>query len=111
MPSVSSRSTPTWFPMAFVQHSLVTLVFITIAAMGASAQIDRAVLEGTVTDPSGAVIRGANVQVLEVNTGVKREQPCGPQKVGSISRGDLLQPIFVVQPAEHLLNSHPTIRR
>lgn len=36
---------------------------------------------------------------------------CGPQKVGSISRGDLLQPIFVVQSAEHLLNSYPTIRR
>jgi hypothetical protein len=75
MTSVSSRSTPIWFPMAFVQHFLVTLVFITIAVLGASAQIDRAVLEGTVTDPSGAVIRGANVQVLEVNTGVKQEQP------------------------------------
>ena len=36
---------------------------------------------------------------------------CGPQKVCSISRGDLLQPIFVVQSAEHLLNSYPTIRR
>ena len=36
---------------------------------------------------------------------------CGPQKMGSISRGDLLQPIFVVQSAEHLLNSYPTIRR
>ena len=28
-----------------------------------------------------------------------------------ISRGDLLQPIFVVQSAEHLLNSYPTIRQ
>jgi hypothetical protein len=36
---------------------------------------------------------------------------CGPQKVRSISRGDLLQPMFVVQSAEHLLNSYPTIRR
>src|SRR5207302_10393285 len=36
---------------------------------------------------------------------------CGPQKVRSISRGDLLQPIFVVQSTEHLLNSYPTIRQ
>jgi hypothetical protein len=36
---------------------------------------------------------------------------CSPQKVCSISRGDLLQPIFVVQSAEHLLSSYPTIRR
>jgi hypothetical protein len=36
---------------------------------------------------------------------------CGPQKVRSISRGDVLQPIFVVQSAEHLLHSYPTIRQ
>ena len=39
------------------------------------------------------------------------ERSCSPQKVCSISRGDLLQPIFVVQSAEHLLSSYPTIRR
>ena len=36
---------------------------------------------------------------------------CSPQKVCLISRGDLLHPIFVVQSAEHLLSSYPTIRR
>jgi hypothetical protein len=38
------------------------------------AQVDRAVLEGTATDATGAVIRGANVQVLAVDTGSRQEQ-------------------------------------
>ena len=49
----------------------------------------------------GMIARNGVPQLLE---------GCGPQKVRSISRGDLLQPIFVVQSAEHLLNSYPTIR-
>jgi hypothetical protein len=39
------------------------------------AQVDRAVLEGTVTDPSGRVIVGANVRILAVDTGISQEQP------------------------------------
>ena len=46
-----------------------------------------------------------------VFTGDLLAMTCGPQKVRSISPGDLLQPIFVVQSAEHLLNSYPTIRQ
>jgi hypothetical protein len=38
------------------------------------AQVDRAELEGTVTDPSGSVIAGANVKVLAVDTGLTVEQ-------------------------------------
>jgi len=55
------------------------------------------------------------VELLQVTipyeSGTGALYPCGPQKVRSISRGDLLQPIFVVQFAKHLLNSYPTIRR
>lgn len=40
----------------------------------AIAQVDRAVLEGTVADPTGATISGATVKVLEVDTGIGREQ-------------------------------------
>ncbi len=40
----------------------------------ALAQVDRAVLEGTVTDQSGAAISGANVKVLAVDTGITQEQ-------------------------------------
>jgi len=59
---------------ALAQTTLLALVFLTIASVGASAQIDRAELEGTVNDASGAVIRGAKVQVLAANTGVSQEQ-------------------------------------
>jgi hypothetical protein len=45
-----------------------------VAWVGASAQIDRAELEGTVNDASGAVIRGARVQVLAADTGISQEQ-------------------------------------
>src|SRR5579872_7436266 len=38
------------------------------------AQVDRAVLEGTVSDPSGGVIVGANVKVVAVDTGLSEEQ-------------------------------------
>jgi Carboxypeptidase regulatory-like domain len=38
------------------------------------AQVDRAVLEGTVSDPSGAIIFGATVVSLAVETGIKEEQ-------------------------------------
>ncbi|HWY20331.1 MAG TPA: TonB-dependent receptor [Candidatus Acidoferrum sp.] len=38
------------------------------------AQIDRAVLEGTVTDPSGRVIAGATVRVLAPDTGLTQDQ-------------------------------------
>ena len=70
-PSCSSRS-PSLFALA--QPALLTLFFLTIAWVGASAQIDRAVLEGTVNDASGAVIRGARVQVLAADTGIGQEQ-------------------------------------
>ena len=38
------------------------------------AQVDRAELEGTVKDPSGAAIAGANVKILSVDTGLSSEQ-------------------------------------
>ncbi len=40
----------------------------------ALAQVDRAELEGTVTDPSGGVIMGASVKVLAADTGLSEEQ-------------------------------------
>jgi len=43
-------------------------------AASAVAQVDRAVLEGTVTDPTGALMRSARVQVLAVDTGISEEQ-------------------------------------
>src|ERR1700730_14500846 len=45
-----------------------------IAVLPAIAQIDRAVLEGTVLDPSGAAIVGAGVKILAVDTHIWQEQ-------------------------------------
>jgi hypothetical protein len=50
------------------------LFFLTIAWVGASAQIDRAVLEGTVADPTGRVIAGASLKILAADTGIKQER-------------------------------------
>ncbi|HLW85374.1 MAG TPA: TonB-dependent receptor [Candidatus Sulfotelmatobacter sp.] len=38
------------------------------------AQVDRAELEGTVTDPAGRVVGGATVKILAVDTGLGQEQ-------------------------------------
>ena len=70
-PRCGSRSISLSFPRRPV---LLVLFLLTIAWMGASAQVDRAVLEGTVTDPTAAVIRGASVQILAVDTGISEEQ-------------------------------------
>jgi len=70
-PSRSDFSTSLF---ALAQTSLLALFFLTIAWVGAFAQIDRAVLEGTVADPSGAAIVGASVKILAVDTGLTQEQ-------------------------------------
>jgi len=59
---------------ALAQTALFALSLLMISSVGASAQIDRAELEGTVNDASGAVIRGARVQVLAADTGISQEQ-------------------------------------
>src|SRR5580704_3884812 len=53
---------------------LVAWLLLLFAISPLFAQVDRAVLEGTVTDPSGATIVGASVLTLAVDTGIKEEQ-------------------------------------
>jgi hypothetical protein len=50
------------------------MLFLAIAWHGASAQIDRAELEGTVKDPSGAAVAGASVKIVAVDTSLTQEQ-------------------------------------
>ena len=72
------RTSPTLFlrlMLALLSGALIGL-FTTPAAR---AQVDRAVLEGTVTDPSGSVIAGASVKVRAVDTGLTQEQPTNPK--------------------------------
>jgi hypothetical protein len=50
------------------------MVFLTITSVPLLAQVDRAVLEGTIVDPSGAAIVGARVKARSVDTGLEQEQ-------------------------------------
>jgi hypothetical protein len=68
------HSSPSTSLCALAQTSLLALFFLTIAWVGASAQIDRAVLEGTVADPTGRVIAGGSLTILAVDTGITQER-------------------------------------
>ena len=50
----------------------IVLAFVLLAAIGLSAQTFRGTILGTVTDPSGAVLPGAQVTVKNVGTGLER---------------------------------------
>jgi Carboxypeptidase regulatory-like domain/TonB dependent receptor-like, beta-barrel len=69
--------------------SLQAMVFLVFVFLGLttnlSAQINRANLNGTVTDPSGASIPNATVQVVEANTGFKRQTTTGNRGIYSIN--------------------------
>src|SRR5580704_6459966 len=54
--------------------ALLVFLFQIVLAGAALAQVDRAVLEGTITDPSGGSIAGANVQISSIETGLSQEQ-------------------------------------
>ncbi len=53
---------------------LLGVLLVALGTPALFAQVDRAVLEGTVTDPSERVIVGANVKILSVDTGISQEQ-------------------------------------
>ena len=66
-------SHPTSF-FGFAQWLLLLLAVLMMTRGAALSQIDRAVLEGTVTDPTGAAIVGASVKTVAVDTGITQEQ-------------------------------------
>jgi len=61
-------------PLLFVRKMLVLLFFGSLSMTPVLAQVDRAELEGTVTDQSGAAVAGAGVKILAVDTGIAQEQ-------------------------------------
>jgi hypothetical protein len=69
-----SYASPPTSPIAFVQWVLLGLVLSNLSVITAFAQVDRAVLEGTASDPTGATIVGANVRILAADTGITQEQ-------------------------------------
>jgi len=59
----------------FRYNRMFVLPFIILLfALPTRSQTDRATLEGTVTDSSGAVISGASVKISEVATGISQER-------------------------------------
>ena len=56
-----------------MKSRLFVLGLFILSAVPLSAQVDRASLSGTVTDPSGAVVAGAKVDAIASDTGKERE--------------------------------------
>src|ERR1022692_986043 len=61
--------------LKFIAGPILALLLATTAL----AQVDRAVLEGTVTDQSGASVGGASVKILAADTDIKQEQKTNPK--------------------------------
>src|SRR5579872_5256496 len=57
--------------MRFVKHLLVILAFLGALPIAALAQTMGGAIEGTVTDPNGAVVPSATVIATDVKTGVQ----------------------------------------
>ncbi|MFI5094770.1 MAG: carboxypeptidase regulatory-like domain-containing protein [Candidatus Acidiferrales bacterium] len=58
----------------FRRKTLILLIVLIALSTASFAQTDRATLEGTVTDPSGAAIRSAKIMVTNVDTGITQER-------------------------------------
>jgi len=79
-----------------ISRKTLALVFLFVLAhvlFGtiALAQTDRASLEGTVTDPSGAVISGASVRILATQTSLSQQRasnPNGEYRFPGIANGE-----------------------
>src|SRR5271165_2003840 len=60
--------------MSYQNRFLLLLLALAALSFPSFAQTDRATLEGTITDPSGAVISGAHVKISAVETGTTQER-------------------------------------
>src|SRR5579863_9555416 len=54
--------------------ALAVGLLLPLAGTSVWAQVDRASLEGTVSDPTGRVVVGADVKIVAVETGLSEEQ-------------------------------------
>src|SRR5215469_15252242 len=60
--------------MRLPRHSFAVLLLIVLGVPALFAQVDRAVLEGTISDQTGGVLVHARVQVAALDTGIAQEQ-------------------------------------
>jgi len=58
---------------SFLERSFWLLFAVAVAAQASVAQIDRAALTGTVTDPTGAVVQRAQVEAVDIATALKSD--------------------------------------
>ena len=77
-----------------MKHLLRVLVLLVSVAMVASAQTSTGGIDGTVSDPSGAVVPNAKVTITEVDTG--RAIPLVTNPVGRYSVRNLLPGVYNV---------------
>jgi len=59
---------------ATLLRTFLAFVLCAMAAAPSAAQVDRAVLEGTVSDSTGAVVAKSSITVLAVETGISEER-------------------------------------
>jgi len=64
--------------MSFLGRLLAVLALVSMAVLPLAAQVDRATLNGTVSDATGAVIPGAKVEAVAPATGLRRTTTTGP---------------------------------
>src|SRR5690348_4047888 len=69
----------------FLNYILLVFFFCALGVVSGLAQINRANLNGTVTDPSGAVVPNATVEVVAPDTGFTRRATTGSSGVYSIT--------------------------
>lgn len=63
----------------FRRRALLIVLLPALGTISAFSQIDRAVLEGTVSDPSRAALPSANVKVVALSTGITQQQQTNSQ--------------------------------
>ena len=84
------RSTFSLF-LKFTSALALSALLVVAGTPATYAQVNRAVLEGTVSDPSGSVIVGAAVKVVAVETGMSQEQKTnskGYYRISGLAVGD-----------------------
>src|ERR1041385_5219189 len=69
----------------FLNYILLVFFFCAVGAVNGMAQINRANLNGTVSDPSGAIIPNAQVMAVAPETGFTRQATTGSSGVYSLS--------------------------
>ena len=88
-----------------LRRALALAVLAALAAVPARSQVTTGTLQGTVIDPSGAVVSGASVTAYHQQTGLRRETKTGPQ--GRYSLPLLSVGSYVVGAASPGLVSEP----